>query len=142
MPDRPAIDRDVATELLTSLVAVPSPPRHEALAVERLVRWLAAHGFAAAPDGAGNAVGVRGDGPSEILLLGHIDTFPGPVPLRHDDDVLYGRGTVDAKGPLCAFAIAAAAAAVPTGWRLTVVGAVEEDFRGKILAGNIIVSTI
>jgi LysW-gamma-L-lysine carboxypeptidase len=125
--NRPTIDRDGAIELLTSLVAIPSPPRHEALAVERLVRWMAQRGFTAAPDAVGNAVGTRGDGPREILLLGHIDTFPGAVPLRHDGDLLYGRGTVDAKGPLCAFAVAAAAANVPPGWRVTVVGAVEEE---------------
>jgi LysW-gamma-L-lysine carboxypeptidase len=34
---------------------------------------------------------------------------------------------VDAKGPLCAFAAAAAAESVPDGWRVTVVGAVEEE---------------
>jgi LysW-gamma-L-lysine carboxypeptidase len=34
---------------------------------------------------------------------------------------------VDAKGPLCTFAAAAAQVAVPDGWRITVVGAVEEE---------------
>jgi [amino group carrier protein]-lysine/ornithine hydrolase len=121
------VDRDAAIELLTSLVAIPSPPRHEALAVEHFVRWMATRGFTAAADAAGNAVGTRGDGPREILLLGHIDTFPGTLPLRHDDDRFYGRGTVDAKGPLCAFAAAAAAVTVPSEWRITVVGAVEEE---------------
>ncbi len=127
MSDRPAIDRDAAIELLTSLVAIPSPPKHESLAVGHLVRWMRQRGFAAAPDAAGNAVGTRGEGRSEILLLGHIDTFPGTVPLRHDDDRLSGRGTVDAKGPLCAFAVAGAAVTVPAGWRVTIVGAVEEE---------------
>jgi hypothetical protein len=78
-------------------------------------------------DDAGSAVGVKGDGPQEILLLGHIDTFPGEVPVRQEGDLLYGRGTVDAKGPLCTFAAAAAQASVPANWRITVVGAVEEE---------------
>jgi LysW-gamma-L-lysine carboxypeptidase len=40
---------------------------------------------------------------------------------------LYGRGSVDAKGPLCTFAAAASLTAVPDEWRITVVGAVEEE---------------
>jgi LysW-gamma-L-lysine carboxypeptidase len=86
-----------------------------------------AHGLTAYVDEVGNAVGIKGEGPQEILLLGHIDTFPGEVPVRRDGDTLYGRGTVDAKGPLCTFASAAAQTNVPDGWRITVVGAVEEE---------------
>ena len=93
-----------------------------------LVEWMRARGFEADRDEAGNAVGSRGAGPREILLLGHIDTFPGAVPVRVEDGRLYGRGTVDAKGPLAAFAVAAAEVSVPDGWRVTVVGAVEEEF--------------
>jgi LysW-gamma-L-lysine carboxypeptidase len=44
-----------------------------------------------------------------------------------EDGWLYGRGSVDAKGPLCAFAEAVAQAAIPPGWRVVVVGAVEEE---------------
>jgi LysW-gamma-L-lysine carboxypeptidase len=87
-----------------------------------------AHGLKAHVDEVGNAVGVKGNGPQEILLLGHIDTFPGEIPVRREGDLLYGRGSVDAKGPLCAFAAAAAQARVPEGWRVTVVGAVEEEY--------------
>jgi LysW-gamma-L-lysine carboxypeptidase len=82
------------------------------------------------PDGCspvGNAVGRRGAGETRILLLGHIDTFPGDVPVRREGGLLYGRGTVDAKGPLAAFAAAASRIEVPEGWRVTVVGAVEEE---------------
>jgi LysW-gamma-L-lysine carboxypeptidase len=62
-----------------------------------------------------------------VLLLGHIDTFPGQLPVLRQNGTLSGRGTVDAKGPLCAFAAAAVSVAVPDGWRVTVVGAVEEE---------------
>jgi len=114
-------------ELLTKLVSIPSPSHHEAKAAVYLTGWLNARGFNAHVDEAGNAVGVKGDGPREILLLGHIDTFPGELPVRREGDLLYGRGAVDAKGPLSTFAVAAAQVDVPPGWRVTVVGAVEEE---------------
>lgn len=95
---------------------------------------MAAHGFAAHRDEVGNAVGILDGGPTpdghpaqEIVLLGHIDTVPGfpPVEVRHGK--LYGRGAVDAKGPLAAFAVAAATVGPQPGWRIVVVGAVEEE---------------
>ena len=61
-----------------------------------------------------NAVGIKGDGPQEIMLLGHIDTFPGNPPVRREGDLLYGRGSVDAKGPLCTFAAAASLVDCPS----------------------------
>ena len=117
-----------ARALLHDLVATPSVSKDEAAAVEVLVRWMRDHGFDARVDGVGNAVGARGSGPREILLLGHIDTFPGQVPVRVEQGKLFGRGTVDAKGPLAAFAAAAGGVTIPEGWRISVVGAVEEEY--------------
>jgi LysW-gamma-L-lysine carboxypeptidase len=116
-----------SVNLLEHLVSIPSPSGQEEEASSWFVDWLAAHSFDAHVDAAGNAVGICGNGPRQILLLGHIDTFPGELPVRHNGDWLYGRGTVDAKGSLCAFAAAAAAADVPPGWQVAVVGAVEEE---------------
>jgi LysW-gamma-L-lysine carboxypeptidase len=62
-----------------------------------------------------------------LLLLGHIDTVRGFPRVRESDGRLYGRGAVDAKGPLAAFATAAAAMGRRPGWRIVVVGAVEEE---------------
>ncbi|HEX2908760.1 MAG TPA: M20/M25/M40 family metallo-hydrolase, partial [Phototrophicaceae bacterium] len=80
-------------------------------------------------DAAGNACGIRGaaDAPNLLVLLGHIDTYPGEIPVRIENDCLYGRGSVDAKGSLCTFAEAAAAATIPADWRVMVIGAVEEE---------------
>ncbi len=116
-----------AIELLERLVATPSPSGEEHNAVNRLVDWMGSRGLDAGADAAGNAVGVAGSGPREILLLGHIDTFPGAPPVHRRANLLYGRGAVDAKGSLCTFAAAAAAVVVPDEWRITVVGAVEEE---------------
>ena len=68
---------------------------------------MQALGFHSYVDDAGNAVGEAGAGP-EIVLLGHIDTVPGVVPVRIEDGKLYGRGSVDAKGPFATFVAAAA----------------------------------
>jgi [amino group carrier protein]-lysine/ornithine hydrolase len=119
--------RDV--ELLRGLVAIPSLSGQERAAVEYLRDCLAARGFEASVDGAGNAVGVLGDGPREVVLLGHIDTVPGEIPVRIEDGVLHGRGAVDAKGPLATFVCAASRAAEAglRGLRIVVIGAVGEE---------------
>ena len=111
--------------LLRGLVEIPSVSRREGDAVEWLVARMGERGFRASVDDAGNAVGEIGDGPVHVVLLGHIDTVPGEIPVRIEGDDLVGRGAVDAKGPLAAFV---AAATLPVGGvRVTVVGAVEEE---------------
>ena len=113
--------------LLSGLLTAYSPSAHEADAVNYLVRAMSALGFEAGSDGAGNAVGSLGDGPNEILLLGHIDTVPGYITVEQRGDALYGRGSVDAKGPLATFVSAAAQAGAAEGWKVTVIGAVGEE---------------
>lgn len=122
---------DSGMTLLRDLLEIRSPSGQERQAVEHLVRWLGQRGFAAHRDAAGNAVGVLetpGGSPArEIMLLGHIDTVPGFPRVQMRDGRLYGRGAVDAKGPLAAFASAAARLGAQPGWRIVVVGAVEEE---------------
>src|SRR5262249_29998753 len=64
-----------------------------------------------------------------VVLLGHMDTVRGVVPIRIEDGRLYGRGAVDAKGPLAAFVCAAArlAQSAPLNRPVLVIGAVEEE---------------
>jgi [amino group carrier protein]-lysine/ornithine hydrolase len=116
-----------AENLLRDLVAIPSPSGEEAAASNFLAAWMNTNGFQATVDPSGSAVGIRGEGSREIVLLGHIDTFPGDLPVREDGRRLYGRGSVDAKGSLAAFAAAAAVIDPPAGTRLVVIGATEEE---------------
>jgi LysW-gamma-L-lysine carboxypeptidase len=119
---------------LEELISIPSPSGQEDAVAEYLVRQMAALGFRARRDEVGNVVGTLGDGGAEraILLLGHIDTVPGLVPVRREGDRLYGRGAVDAKGPLAAFVLAAKRVAPQlNGARLVVVGAVEEEAHSR-----------
>ena len=123
-----AISDACAERLLRDLVAIPSPSCHEAEAAAFLAGWMREKGFDESHvDEAGNAVGSIGKGEREIALLGHIDTFAGNPPLRRHERKLYGRGAVDAKGPLCAFAVAARRARLPDDLRVLVIGAVEEE---------------
>ena len=116
-----------AVDLLEGLVRIPSLSQQEEPAVAWLVERMAGLGLRAERDAAGNAVGVRGEGPRQMILLGHIDTVPGEIPVRREAGKLYGRGSVDAKGPLAAFVAAATRAQLPPGWQVVVIGAVEEE---------------
>lgn len=120
---------DAAAEaLLSDLVAIASPSTQESAAVAYLVNWMRAIGYDQAfEDEAGNAIGIIGTGNEQIILLGHIDTFGGNPPVRREGRLLYGRGAVDAKGALCAFAVAARAARLRKNTQVIVVGAVEEE---------------
>src|SRR5579859_4004114 len=83
-----------ALELLEAMVRIPSVSGCEADLATMLCQVMAACGMESTVDGAGNAVGVAGSGPT-VVLLGHIDTVPGEVPVRIADGRLYGRGAVD-----------------------------------------------
>lgn len=123
-----AISDVCAEKLLADLVAIPSPSCQEAEAAAFLVGWMRSAGFdEAVVDEAGNAVGIVGSGARQVMLLGHIDTFAGFPPVGRTDRKLYGRGAVDAKGPLCAFAAAALRAQLADDLRVVVIGAVEEE---------------
>src|SRR5260221_12506020 len=114
--------------LLSGLLKAYSPSHEERKASEYLAGWVQCAGYDRAfVDEAGNAVGILGEGPQEIVVLGHIDTVPGYINVEVRDGKLYGRGSVDAKGPLATFTAAAAQAGRQPGWRIIVVGAVEEE---------------
>lgn len=113
--------------LLRRMVEIPSHSGEEAALAAFLVEAMRSLGLRAFVDGAGNAVGMLGDGPKEIVLLGHMDTVPGLVPVRIENGKLYGRGSVDAKGPLAAFIAAAAGVGALSGKRMVVIGATEEE---------------
>src|SRR5689334_7803700 len=115
-------------ETLIGLVSQYSPSGQERSAVEWLVARMKSLGYHDAfIDDAGNAVGVMGQGPKQVVLLGHVDTVPGEIKVEQDGISLYGRGSVDAKGPLACFVDAVAQAGVKDGWQFIVIGAVEEE---------------
>ncbi len=132
------LSRTEAENLLTRLVEIPSFSGDELNASSYLAGAMGSLGYDRYEvDAVGNAVGEIGavDAGRCVVLLGHIDTVWGDIPVRvekgEDGPVLFGRGAVDAKGPLATFA--AAAARLGSDWalrndiRVIVVGAVEEE---------------
>jgi LysW-gamma-L-lysine carboxypeptidase len=123
-------------DTLIGLVEQYSPSGQERGTVDWLVERMRALGFGKVfVDEAGNAVGMMGSGPRQVVLLGHIDTVPGEIPVALTPDptpmgrgeLLYGRGSVDAKGPLACFVDAVAQAGALEGWQFIIIGAVEEE---------------
>ena len=102
------VDRE-ARDLLEDVVQIPSVTRDEAAAARRLAGFFEAHDREVWVDEVGNVRAPADDG---VLLTSHIDTVPGDIPVRVEEgeegEVLWGRGSVDAKGPLCSMAVTAA----------------------------------
>lgn len=122
-----SVTETYALGLLRKMLEIPSASYQERALADYLAEAMSDLGFQAHIDGVGNVVGVieRGVGPT-VMLLGHMDTVSGHVPVRSEDGRLYGRGAVDAKGPLAAM-ICAAAGAVDFRGRIVVIGVVEEE---------------
>jgi LysW-gamma-L-lysine carboxypeptidase len=77
-------------------------------------------------DDVGNIIATKGSGSPKIMLCGHMDTVPGRIKVRKEENYLFGRGSSDAKGPLIAMLFAAASVEKNNG-TVTFVGAVDEE---------------
>ena len=135
-----------AVELLHHFVNIPSVSGNERACVEHFVKTAAAWGFSSEIDEVGNGIATRcgpfvqqtnTTRPTELVLLGHIDTVPGNIPVRIENNILHGRGSVDAKGPLTAMLVAAARADIPAGCVVRVVAAVGEETPHSVGARHI-----
>jgi [amino group carrier protein]-lysine/ornithine hydrolase len=118
-----------ATELLQTAISISSVSGQEAEVAHFLVSQMKTFADEAFVDASGSAVAKIGHGSLQVTFLGHIDTVPGEIPVRIEDGKLYGRGSVDAKGPFC-MAVAAASRLpdeVKSKLTLTLIGATQEE---------------
>ena len=116
-------------QLLLSALSIPSLSGEEGELADFLVAQTQAFASVAYVDASGSAVCRVGSGPLKVTFLGHIDTVAGEIPVRQEEGRLYGRGSVDAKGPFCV-ALAAASRleeVVRERLTLTMIGATEEE---------------
>ncbi|HSV67709.1 MAG TPA: M20/M25/M40 family metallo-hydrolase [Mycobacteriales bacterium] len=119
-----------AEALLRGMVEIPSVSGAEREVAAYLAAALPDWGLRSHLDEVGNVIGRRGDPAAPmIVLLGHLDTVPGDIPVRQEGSILHGRGTVDAKGPLATMVCAAAQADLH-GAQVVVAGVVGEETDG------------
>lgn len=114
-------------DFLERAVATPS---HEDVGAMRdlLVAEIEEYGIEARVDDAGNVLTTREsgrDGP-HVVLNTHIDTVPPHVPFERDGEIIRGRGSCDAKGPLAAL-LAAFLAVEPQRGRTTLAITPDEE---------------
>jgi [amino group carrier protein]-lysine/ornithine hydrolase len=116
-------------ELLKTAISIPSVSTQEFEVANYLVSQMKTFADEAFVDASGSAVGKIGHGDLKIIFLGHIDTVPGDIPVRIEEGKLYGRGSVDAKGPFCTAVAAASRLSdeVKSKLTLTLIGATEEE---------------
>ncbi len=132
-PRTDAASDEAAIAGLVRLVEIRSHSGEEREASLAFVRIAQSLGFQCEIDEAGNAIARRGEvgeGP-HVVMLGHIDTVAGEIPVRVEDGVLHGRGSVDAKGPLMAHLFAGARAELAPGACVEVIAAVGEEAAGS-----------
>ena len=129
---------DEPGRLLRAMLSIPSVSGQEGAVATFLAEQMARLGLRSSVDAVGNVHGVIGpvDAPT-VMLLGHIDTVPGVVPVCRVGDLLYGRGAVDAKGAIVAMTHAATRA---RDVRVHVVGAVGEEVAGARGARHVMAS--
>jgi len=116
---------DYAVNLLTRMLEIYSPSGKEEEISNFLAKEMENLGFRVHRDEVGNVIGEISQGKPIILLCGHMDTVEGNIPVRVENNKLYGRGAVDAKAPLAAMIIAASTL-------------VKESFPGKILVIGVV----
>ena len=87
--------KDYAVDLLTRMVETYSPTGREEPLASLLVEEMKGLGFEVERDAVGNVIGTFEGGRPKVLLCGHMDTVPPQLPVKKEDGILYGRGTVE-----------------------------------------------
>lgn len=137
MSQLPHIEQERLNDFLLRLVAAQSESTREGEAAKVLGAELEALGFTVEVDDIGNVIGsyAAGSGPT-VLFDSHLDTVGVTDPSLWSKaptgevvgDRIYGRGTVDMKGPLaaCVHGVAAALPQLDRG-RVVITGTVAEE---------------
>jgi LysW-gamma-L-lysine carboxypeptidase len=123
---------DYAVHFLTRLLEIYSPSGREEEISDFLTEEMENLGFRVRKDEVGNVIGEIGRGKPIILLCGHMDTVAGYIPVRVENNKLYGRGAVDAKASLAAMIVASSTLAdLGLSNRVLVAGVVDEEGSSK-----------
>lgn len=124
---------DEPTKLLKRMLETYSPSGRERDLAYFLKEKLTEFAFKNVRiDEAGNVLGEVGGGSPTILLCGHMDTVPGRLLVKIEDDKIYGRGAVDAKSSLAAMIVSSSIlSGQGIGGSILIAAVVDEEGRGR-----------
>ena len=91
-----------AVDFLKKCIDFYSPSGNEADFSYFLKVYLEKHNFSVRFDKVGNLIAEKGTEKPTLLLVSHLDTIPGKLPIIEKNGKIYGRGTVDCKSSLAA----------------------------------------
>lgn len=129
------------TAFLRAMVAIPSESSEEGEVVACIKQEMEKLGYdEVRVDGLGNVMGFLGEGDKILCLDGHVDTVgignrdnwdADPYEGYETDELIYGRGSSDQEGGVCSAVYAGAImkelGLVPEGYKVMVVGSVQEE---------------
>lgn len=126
-----ALNGDHVARMLVELLKEYTPPGSEAKLHRALSDLCGSLGFEEwYVDDVGNFFASYGKGDA-VLLASHLDTVPGKLEVSYDGENVYGRGAVDAKGPLLSYILGAHQAFEQArGLKIVVAGLVREELDG------------
>ncbi|MCS6769159.1 MAG: M20/M25/M40 family metallo-hydrolase [Candidatus Caldarchaeum sp.] len=126
------ISRETATATLVQLLEVYTPPGEERRLERTWFRICGDLGYRKIwRDEVGNYFASVGEGEKTTMLISHVDTVPGELRVKVSGGKVYGRGAVDAKGPLSAMLLAGSMVSDRLrNSRLVVAGLVDEEGMG------------
>jgi LysW-gamma-L-lysine carboxypeptidase len=118
-----------AVDFLYEMVKLPSLSTHEYLVSGLLRKRMKSLGLPAYIDAAGNAVSAKPEEKAscDLLIFSHMDTVYPLLPHKRTEKSLFGRGSVDAKGPLCALLHAYAEVKDELPYSVVFAGVTEEE---------------
>jgi LysW-gamma-L-lysine carboxypeptidase len=121
-----------AVSLLTRMLEIYSPSGKEEEISVFLAEEMKSLGLHVRKDNVGNVIGETGRGKPTVLLCGHMDTVARVIPVRVENNQLYGRGAVDAKASLAAMIVSSSTfVKEKLPGKVLVVGVVDEEGEGK-----------
>ncbi len=91
-----------AKDFLRKCIGFYSPSGQEQEIATFLSDFLEKKGFKVYFDEVGNLIAEKGSGKPVLLLVSHMDTIPGELPIVEKDGKIFGRGAVDCKASLAA----------------------------------------
>ncbi|MFX1257622.1 MAG: M20/M25/M40 family metallo-hydrolase [Promethearchaeota archaeon] len=89
-------------DFLMKCIKIYSPSGNEEKLSKFLADFLKNHDFKIQFDNVGNLIAEQGEKKPVLLLVSHMDTIPGELPVFEKDGKIYGRGAVDCKPSLAA----------------------------------------